>query len=198
MDPIKVCSNCKVGQPLSSFGVKLDCANGLRSTCKKCTNILSKNTYIKNKTRILLYHKKYRNLNREKIREQSRKYSKLTQSIQLKRDKIRRIIDPQYKIAGNLRHRLNMALKGKAKKGSAVKDLGCSLQHLKLHLELFWDEGMSWDNYGYGEDKWHIDHIKPISSFDLTDRSQLLKACNYKNLQPLWQKDNFYKHDRVG
>jgi hypothetical protein len=48
---------------------------------------------------------------------------------------------------------------------------------------------MSWDNYG----EWQIDHIKPLSKFDLTDRQQLHEACNFNNLQPLWAEDNLAK-----
>jgi hypothetical protein len=54
---------------------------------------------------------------------------------------------------------------------------------------------MSWDNYGkYG---WHIDHIKPCSSFDLSDRKQLLECFNYRNLQPLWALDNLKKGSKL-
>jgi len=54
---------------------------------------------------------------------------------------------------------------------------------------------MTWDNWTL--DGWHIDHIKPLASFDLTDRKQLLEACHYTNLQPLWAKDNLTKNDKI-
>ena len=50
---------------------------------------------------------------------------------------------------------------------------------------------MNWKNYGFRG--WHIDHIKPLSSFDLSDRNQLLEACHYTNLQPLWWYENLSK-----
>ena len=52
----------------------------------------------------------------------------------------------------------------------------------------------TWENHG----EWHIDHITPLSSFDLSKREQLLTACNYANLQPLWADENYAKSDRVG
>ena len=39
----------------------------------------------------------------------------------------------------------------------------------------------------------NIDHIEPLCSFDLTDREQLLKACHYTNLRPLFKEDNLKK-----
>ena len=61
-------------------------------------------------------------------------------------------------------------------------------------MDLKAGEMMTWGNYGTF---WHIDHIKPLSSFDLTDRKQLLEACNYKNLQPLLVFDNLSKGDKI-
>ena len=55
---------------------------------------------------------------------------------------------------------------------------------------------MSWDNHGYGDDKWHIDHIKPCSKFDLSIIKNQEMCFNYINLQPLWKKDNFKKGNR--
>ena len=43
---------------------------------------------------------------------------------------------------------------------------------------------------------WHIDHIKPVSKFNLLDLKQQKRCFNYKNLQPLWAKENFLKSDK--
>lgn len=57
---------------------------------------------------------------------------------------------------------------------------------------------MTWDNHGRGcngkgLEEWHIDHIKPCASFDLSKSKEQLKCFNYKNLQPLWAEDNLSK-----
>ena len=59
----------------------------------------------------------------------------------------------------------------------------------KKYLEAKFQYGMSWENYG----EWHVDHIKPCSSFNLEDPEEQKKCFHYKNLQPLWAKDNLAK-----
>jgi hypothetical protein len=105
-------------------------------------------------------------------------------------------VDPSHRLRHYLRVRLDKALKGNFKVGSFVRDLGCTVPELKLHLELKFQPGMSWDNWGNGPDKWNLDHIKPLSSFDLINREQFLKACHWTNLQPLWWIDNVKKGDK--
>jgi hypothetical protein len=89
--------------------------------------------------------------------------------------------------------RLRAAIKGKHKSGSAVIDLGCSLAELIAHLEPLFTPGMTWETMG----KWHIDHTRPLASFDLTVREQPLQACHWTNLPPLWQRDNLSKGARL-
>ena len=101
--------------------------------------------------------------------------------------------DINFRLAGNIRHRIYAAIKSNKRGGSAVKDLGITIPELKEYLALRFTEGMSWDNYGL----WHVDHIKPLISFDLTDREQFLEAVHYTNLQPLWASENIHKGDKL-
>ena len=100
------------------------------------------------------------------------------------------------RIKHNLRGRLNRAIKSNYKSGSAVRDLGCSIEELKIHLESQFQLGMSWDNWS--RIGWHIDHIKPLSSFNLENIEEFKKACHYSNLQPLWAQDNISKGAKYG
>ena len=77
--------------------------------------------------------------------------------------------------------------------GSAVADLGCSIEFFKQHIAAQFSGGMSWGNYG----AWHLDHIRPLRLFDLTIREQFLQACHYTNYQPLWAMDNFRKAGKL-
>ena len=100
---------------------------------------------------------------------------------------------PQRQVAIRLRVRVINALKGKGV-GKAAKTselVGCTVPELMAHLEGMFTEGMTWHNQG----KWHIDHIRPCASFDLTDPKQQLQCFHWTNLQPLWASDNLAKAD---
>jgi hypothetical protein len=148
------------------------------STHKQKINAYKKQWYLKNKIRILKLRKKYNIINRLKINKYSRK---------------RRKTDIQFKLAHNLRNRILKVLKGTNKSKSTFKLLGCSLNELKQHLENKFTKGMNWNNYG----RWEIDHIRPCASFDLSKPEEQLKCFHYTNLQPLWEKDNQEKRDKI-
>ena len=137
-----------------------------------------------------------------------RHYAKNSKKLKVKKIEYRRIklaTDQVYRMVHNLRRRLHNFLKGRNKSVSTVRDMGCSPEYLKLHLEdafypnVVTGEVMDWNNYGAGHGRWNIDHRIPFASIrdDPTNREKLLEIVHYTNLQPLWFEDNMAKGDRL-
>jgi hypothetical protein len=99
--------------------------------------------------------------------------------------------DVSVKIGLRLGERLRSALRKNRGVARAVENLGCSLDFFRGHLEAQFQPGMTWGNWS--RSGWHIDHILPLASFDLTDPVQVAIACHYSNLQPLWAGENISK-----
>ncbi len=97
------------------------------------------------------------------------------------------------KMASRLRCRIGKVIKCKSliKTQSSLNLLGCSLPFFIGYMEAQFKDGMTWENYG----QWHIDHKIPLAS--VTNEDDLIKLCNYKNLQPLWAKENISKGDKI-
>lgn len=201
------CIKCGEEKPENDFWKKP------KNKCKRCCSI----QYARWRKSRLEYNrlrlKKYRKENKERSRETSRKNyannghkwkrqaSKWRRKNRIRlreRDRIyrqkRRKTNIEYRLQISLRDRIRKAIKSNQKNGSAVMDLGCSIPEFKLYLERRFAPGMSWENYGYGREKWNIDHIKELCTFDLSDRKQFLEAAHYTNMQPLWQPDNLRKN----
>jgi hypothetical protein len=102
--------------------------------------------------------------------------------------------DPQFRMANAMRNRIRAAIlsKGGTKSGGTMALLGCDIATVRAHLESLFAPWMSWSNFG----DWHIDHIVPMSAFDLTDPEQQRRACHYTNLQPLSATENMRKSNR--
>jgi len=148
-----------------------------------------------NEEKIKVYQKEYQKNNEEKISIKAKEYNKNHKKEANKRQNNRKKTDINYRLACNLRSRLNEAIKNNYKSGSAVRDLGCSIPQLREYLESKFQPGMTWDNWS--KCGWHIDHIIPLSKFNLENREELLKAVYFTNLRPLWAKDNISKGDKL-
>ena len=101
---------------------------------------------------------------------------------------------PQVKLAMRLRQRLWDALGSRSTSGRMLRLLGCTVEQLMAHLEMQFEPGMTHENRG---SVWHVDHVLPLSSFDLTDPAQVARACHFTNLQPLFAHDNLSKGAKV-
>jgi len=123
---------------------------------------------------------------RERCRDDIRAYSRAYQVT-------RRQSDPQYRLRCALAGRVLTAIRKQyGKKAAKTMTLvGCSVQELMQHLEAQFLPGMTWDNHSL--EGWHIDHIRPCASFDLTDPAQQRECFHWSNLQPLWAFDNISK-----
>ena len=128
------------------------------------------------------YNKEYQST--DKSREHRREYQKV-------RLKVRMATDLYFRIARLLRIRFSIAIRNNQKSGSAVRDLGCTIEFFKVFIEKQFKSGMSWDNWG----KWHLDHKVALRNkdIDLTKREDILKVLHYTNYQPLWAIDNIRK-----
>uniref|UniRef100_A0A6C0I720 DNA endonuclease I-HmuI-like NUMOD-like domain-containing protein n=1 Tax=viral metagenome TaxID=1070528 RepID=A0A6C0I720_9ZZZZ len=127
---------------------------------------------------------KYRKDNRIILNEKHKLY-----------DKNRKKIDPEYKLLKTLRSRIGTAIirNNSIKSTNTINLLGGSIEECRKHLESKFKDGMNWNNHG----KWHIDHIIPCSSFNLSIEEEQKKCFHYSNLQPLWAYENLSKGNKI-
>ncbi len=180
--------------------------------CKDCGEEKCKSLFFKKhancKSCHLLKKKKWREENPEEYKKQTKKYyesTKKEQSIKKKvwiqnnREKYnsywtnRKSEDPEFRLLSGMRSTLSSYLKKRniTKKNKTFELVGCAPEFLKEHLEKQFKEGMNWEN----RNKWHIDHIIPLSSAKTEE--ELYKLCHYTNLQPLWAEDNIKKSNKI-
>uniref|UniRef100_A0A6M3JIP0 Putative HNH endonuclease n=1 Tax=viral metagenome TaxID=1070528 RepID=A0A6M3JIP0_9ZZZZ len=100
---------------------------------------------------------------------------------------------PEMRLHSNLSRSIRTALKQKKDGRRWESIVGYSRETLKTHLEKLFKDGMIWDNYG----KWEVDHIKPRSSFGLSDDTQVKECWRLENLQPLWMSENRSKYNKI-
>jgi hypothetical protein len=186
----KRCFECKLTKLAECFNKRRTNVSGLDDRCRECDlQRVGKRFRIQDKAKKAESDKRYYEKNKVKIKKNTYHY-------RIERMKH----DVCFRIVCRVRNRISSILRGKTKELSTSDAMGCSIDELRIHLAaLFYPnketgEQMSWNNYGqYG---WHVDHIIPLSSFDLTDPEQFKKACHYSNLQPLWAKENLSKGSR--
>lgn len=137
---------------------------------------------LNNKDNIKTSKKKYRANNKNKIKEYDLKNRDRKNQQKVERRKF----NPHKRIQHCLQTRIRTAINsaGSKKLIKTEELIGCSTLFYKEYLESKFTNGMSWENYGYFG--WHIDHIQPCVSFDLSNLEQQKLCFHYTNTQPLW------------
>ena len=195
---IKKCSKCSEEKLLINFRKQKKGKFGVMSVCKICQSIIEKNNRLtgnstsiernkrfreNNPDKIKNWLKTYSENNKEKRKEYDKKYREENKELKNKQSRDYYLRNPHIK-AWRTVLKSSLRRMGKNKEDETIVLLGYSAIELKEHLEKLFVKGMSWDNHG----EWHIDHIKPVSSFDISTEIKIVNALS--NLQPLWAKDN--------
>jgi hypothetical protein len=184
----KTCTKCKKIRQVSAFSKDAGASDGFHRWCKSCCKIARQVSYLKNRTHELSTNKEYVAKNKEHLKERRRNhYHSNKDKFKQKRS------DLTFRLQRNVRMRLKKALHNKRKIDSIIALMGCSVNELKQYLSFFFKEGMTWDNYGT---VWEIDHIQPISCFDLSIEVNQYLCSHYSNLQPLFISENRSKKDK--
>lgn len=172
----KKCIKCGEIKDLSRFSKSKRRKDGFVNVCKDCVNKRRNKKYMINKNnksymdKIKKRKRKYFENNKEKVNKQQREYY---------HNKFKHTNKHQFvwrQILSTTLRRMN-----KQKENKTIELLGYSAIDLKKHIENLFLPEMSWENYGT---EWHIDHIKPVSSFD--EDTPVSIVCALDNLQPLW------------
>lgn len=199
---MKKCNKCGKTKDLGDFPKN-------KSMCKLCINQRNKEYRTRMGDKWKEYRKQHYQKNIEKMRKEKKKYAESNKDKKAEYDKEYRSLnkdaikkhkrkwesknkyDPIFKIKRNLRRRIHHVIVDGYKSASTFELIGCTPNEFKIYIESKFQKGMSWENYG--TKGWHIDHIIPCCSFDLTDPEQQKLCFHYLNQQPLWAKDNLRK-----
>lgn len=208
---MKICTKCKVNKPLTDYHNKINTGDGKACRCKPCNQskpkskeraiLDSKNWALRHpEKKKKIFDKWYKeNKHITRIRSESTKEKNKTW-FNANRDRInelrrirKRNPTPKQIISKILRDRFNkviIRMKSGTKHTSCMNLVGCDFDTLKSHIESQFKDGMNWSNHGNGDNKWNIDHIKPLVTFDLHSLEQQQVAFHYFNLRPLWFSEN--------
>lgn len=216
-DPVreaKSCAACGQTKTLSEFSKSSKSGDGRRERCKSCCSAQEKAR--RDPARELERARRYRAQNPEKVRDRVRRWrnenrerfaniSKAWRAsrpdemrAQAQRAYLKARQNPRYRLNAAIKSRLHVEMTGRAKAGRRTFQLlGYTTADLMAHIESKFQPGMSWENYG--RHGWHIDHIRPLSSFDYStpECPEFKEAWALSNLQPLWAEDNWRKHAKM-
>lgn len=187
-----------INRVLKENGVKMD-TSGRRNLGGR--KVSDKKYYESNKDKISEYYKTWREDKKQHLKEYQKEYRKknIDKIRKTKRDyeRNRKATDPLYKLISNFRTAIYQVLKeSNVDKNEHYFDiLPYSQGELIQHLENQFTDDLTWDNYG----EWHVDHITPISSFNIREMGdeEFIKCWSLENLQPLWGEENIRKSNSI-
>lgn len=200
----KCCSRCECRKEVGDFNKNKRSSDGYDAWCRDCHKQYNKEHHEviarkkrelveRNREQVKKYMYDYTQKNKEPLKVKRREY------VDNNREKInantrkRQKEDIQFKLKETLRKKL-LKLLGGVKSETATFYLGCSADELRVWLEFQFEPEMTWENHG---SYWEIDHILPVSRFDMTKEFDKRVCFRWTNLQPLLKLENNLKNNKL-
>jgi hypothetical protein len=200
----KCCSRCHQIKEFDKFVNK-------KNFCKECKNLRQRQIRLeKNKIKLDLTEKEIGKDNKkcsycDKVFHKS--YFKCKKCLDCRRShqneytkkdfvKERKRIKRQTNITCKFKHlqsnRIRSSLIYKSKK--TIEYLGCNAEQYFDWLSCSFIDGLCFENHGK---EWHIDHVIPLSQFNLENEEEQLIAFNWRNTMPLSCRENLKKNNKI-
>ena len=207
---VKQCIECLIDKPEFDYRLK---GNYRENSCKICVNKRRRENYKNNESyrkrcidSAIAFKQKKQNLKREELKAEQEEIGidnitcrycfeiKHKDRFRWNRKKCRDCErdDPKEKFKRYVRTRIYNCLKFRKSK-SSIEYLGTSTDDY-LDWIMNYNSEFNLDNYGC---VWHIDHVIPISHFDISQENQQVLAFNWRNTMPLSAKENLKKNNRI-
>jgi hypothetical protein len=201
------CSNCLLEKTISEFYKR-------GNICCKCNNEKRREKYKNNeehrkkliklatdfKHNKLLEKQKIRQEEQDKIGSENKKCKYCNEIKHHDRFRHNRLKcrdcerdEPVEKFKRYIRTRIYNCLRYKNKTKSTVDYLGCSSEEYFKWI-FNYNNNCNLENHGK---EWHIDHVIPISKFDLNNEDEQLLAFNWRNTMPLTAHENLSKNNKI-
>ncbi len=209
-DKLVICNSCNIEMPSSEI-VKN------RTVCKKCNNEKRRKKYATNdelrkkliedatafKQKRLAERNTIKQDKLEKLEQEIGKENAICKYCKEVKPKIRFRFnrlkcadcerdEPLEKFKRSIRSRIYAAINKKKNKHS-IEYLGCNSEEYLKWLEY---NSSNYTLNNRGKD-WHIDHVIPLSKFNLDDENEQLFAFNWRNTTALSPKENSEKNNKI-
>jgi len=206
----KICSTCNENKQIENFYKKDSCV------CRDCNNLRRREKYKndeEHRKKLInvaseFKHKKVLE-NQQKRQEEQLKIGidnkeceychEIKNKVRFRHNRLKckdcERDHPIEKFKRVIRSRIHSCLKSKnnSKNKHSVEYLGCSSSEYSKWL-FNYNPDYNLENHGK---VWHIDHVIPLSTFDLESEPQQLIAFNWRNTMPLSVKDNLAKNRKI-
>lgn len=174
----KMCVKCSNQSPLEHFYVCSSSVDGRDRYCKACVI------------------KDHIEPHREKISARALAYLKANPGKAAEHRQRNAAKSAPFKLRYSANRRLKQYLTEDLEGVPCEQWFNCSADQLRSHLEASWQPGMTWINRGVREG-WQVDHVVPFTVFEHNNPLHRKWCWDYRNLRPLWARDNNRKSDHL-